>query len=662
MQRAWLPLVLILAVCAGVLFWPAADPAGEDPGISAEASAEEGQRSLAEVGSLPDLDEAPSGPLELAPEEDEAAPVREGGEVLPDAGESLEDGATVRVRVVNEDGAPLQGASVGVMAVPSINGEQDLRRLQPILFAVQGAPIEVEGMKINEALSDLDGVVELPAPTGVQIVAYARLARHLISFKLADNLEVDEERDLGDLRLAPGGYLEVRVLDEFGVAIEDAAVVMVLTNGGNFAEELPIQFLETNQEGRVVFQHLSFKDYKLDVAKHGFQHYHQDPVSITERGDGLIEVALSRGAVMAGAVVDSFGAPVEGVKVTARAREREHRLEGLTEGLLGPAPPVMTDAAGSFRMEGLFAEAQYNLVAEPERGISARQRERPTEQLRIVLPETAYISGRVVSAEGEVVPNGRMNFHRDPSESGRWPRPRVETTGEDGRFEVELSPGLYSYSISHALGERYSVGSLDMRGELDLGDIQLEPGGRVELTFLNAQGESTDAVRFRSLNRADGAAESEPRTIQWTRRPINDGEADPMIFEGLMPGTYALRVSTSAGLAPITTFEVRAGRTDKIDVQLGFGATLILDLKGEDGSNVNSRFRLERQGALPPQWGHLTRTHRIRVRSDREFRLGAIVPGRYTLREDRRGSEPFAELNLGPGESRHALTVPKRSN
>jgi len=77
-----------------------------------------------------------------------------------------------------------------------------------------GAPIEVEGMKINEALSDLDGVVELPAPTGVQIVAYARLARHLISFKLADSLEVDEERDLGDLRLAPGGYLEVRVLLE----------------------------------------------------------------------------------------------------------------------------------------------------------------------------------------------------------------------------------------------------------------------------------------------------------------------------------------------------------------------------------------------------------------------------------------------------------------
>lgn len=662
MQRAWLPLALILAVCAGVLFWPAADPAEENQEVSAAEAEEEEARSLAEVGSLPELDEAPTGPLELAPDPEEAAPVREGGEALPSLGETTEDGATVKVRVVNEDGVPLPGATVGVMAVPSINGEQDLRRLQPILFAVQGAPIEVEGAPVNETLSGADGVAELPAPTGVQVVAYARLARHLISFKLAENLALDEERDLGDLRLAPGGYLEVRVLDEFGVAIEDAAVVMVLTNGGNFAEELPIQFLETNEAGQVVFEHLSFKDYKLDVAKHGFQHYHQDPVSITERGDGLIEVALSRGAAMAGTVVDSFGAPVEGVKVTARAREREHRLEGLTEGLLGPAPPVVTDASGGFRMEGLFAEAEYNLEAEPERGISARERERPAEQLRIVLPETAYISGRVISAEGEPVPDGRIYFHPDPGESGRWPRPRVETTGPDGRFEVELSPGLYSYSISHALGQCYSVGSLDMRGELNLGDVQLEPGGRVEFTFLTAQGDATDAVRFRSLNRADGVAGSEPRTIQWSRRPINDGAANPMIFEGLTPGTYALRVSTSAGLAPITTFEVRAGRTDKIDVQLGFGSTLVLDLKGEDGGDINSRFRLERQGPLPPQWGHLTSTHRMRVRSDREFRLGAIVPGRYILREDRRGSEPFAELDLGPGESRHALTVPKRSN
>lgn len=658
MQRAWLPLVLILAVCASVLFWPATDPAEENRQVRAAETEEEEARSLAEVGLLPGLDKVPTDALELASDLEEAVPLREGGEVLPSLGETTEDGATVKVRIVNEGGAPLEGATVGVMVVPPMNGEQDLRRLQPILFAVQGAPIEIEGAPVHEVLSGADGVAELPAPTGVQVVAYARLARHLISFKLAENLALDEERDLGDLRLAPGGYLEVRVLDELGAAIEDASVVMVLTNGGNFAEELPIQFLETNAAGQVVFEHLSFKDYKLDVAKHGYQHYHQDPVSITERGDGLIEVALSRGAVMAGTVVDSFGAPVKGVKVTARARERKHRLEGLTEGLLGPTPPVVTDASGGFRLEGLFAEAQYNLVAEPERGISARQRERPAEQLRIVLPETAYINGRVISAKGEFIPDGKIYFHR----SGRWPRPRAEATGPDGRFEVELSPGWYSYSISHALGESYSVGSLEMRGELDLGDVQLDPGGRVEFTFLTAQGDAVDAVRFRSLNRADGGGGSEPHAIQWSRRPINDGDANPMVFEGLTPGTYALRVSTSAGLAPITTFEVRAGRTDKIDVSLGFGSTLILDLRGEDGGDINSRFRLERQGPLPPQWGHLASTHRMRVRSDREFRLGAIVPGRYILREDRRGSEPFAELDLGPGESRHALTVPKRSN
>ncbi|MCH2102333.1 MAG: carboxypeptidase-like regulatory domain-containing protein, partial [Planctomycetes bacterium] len=508
MQRAWLPLALILVVCVGVLLWPASNLVADNSDPSAAAPEREEERGLAEVGSLSELDQFPVNPLELVPEDREVKPVREGGGVLPTEVGSDVDLATVRVRVINEGGSPLEGASVGVMGIVSVDAEGDLRSLKPIFFAVQGAPVEAEGVQVNEVMSDGEGLVELSAPEGVQIVVYARLARHLISFKLSGDLEAGETRDLGDLRLAPGGHLEVRVLDEYGVAIEDAAVFMALANGGDFEEEVSLHFLETEKDGIVVFQHLSFNDYKLDVAKHGFQHYHQNPVSITQRGDGLVEVMLSRGDAMAGTVVDSFGAPVEGVTVTARARERKHRLEGMAEGLLGPVPPVITGTEGSFRMEGMFEDAEYNLVADPERGLSARRREKPSEQLRIVLPETAFVIGRVINSEGEPVPEGRVGFR---PESGRWPRPTWKRTGLDGRFEVELSPGRYSYSISHAFGERYSLDPQEFRGEIDLGDLQLEPGGRAEFSFLSPQGEATDGVRFRSLNRVDGAAESEPR-------------------------------------------------------------------------------------------------------------------------------------------------------
>ncbi|MAW61682.1 MAG: hypothetical protein CMJ94_12745 [Planctomycetes bacterium] len=657
MPRIWLPILLILAVGAGVVFWPTEQPEGPLT-ASAAAAEDEEERDFAEVGELPQ-DPLPSplgAPLDLS---GGGAAQREGGDVLatrdPD---EVDAEATVTVRVINQDGAPIEGATVGVLQVPDMEGEAGLRSLQPVLFAVQGAPVENKDFAITEVLSDLEGRASLPAPSEVQFVVYARLPRHLISFKLGEGLSDGEQHDLGDLRVAPGGYLEVDVVDDYGAPIEDAAVVMVLNNGGNFAEELPIQFLRTNAAGRAVFEHLSFKDYKLEVAKRGYQHYREEPVSITERGDGRMEVSLSRGAALAGTVVDAWGQAAEGVVVTARARRGEFRLEGLTDGLLGPAAPVVTDAAGQFRFEGMFADAEYDLRANPDPGLSAFARERPAEGITISLPETAFASGRVIDANGKPAVNAQVSFLQDVGNERRRVRPRSVRTNDDGAFLAELTPGLYEWSARHARGEVYSTNAMDLRGEVLLGDLQLMPGGRAELRFFDAAGERTTQVSFYSLRRVDGGQEVEPASLIRDRRPSNGRETNPMRFDGLAPGTYAMRFGSSAGLAPVARFDVRADQTTEVEVQLGAAATVVLEFARADGSPAGGRFRLDRVGPMPPEWTHLRDDHRIRAREGRDTTVSGIVPGSYILREDRRGGAELGEFSFGPGEHRHRVVIP----
>lgn len=651
MPRVWIPLLLVLVAGAAVVLWPQSEA---DPGLVAqsEAGGEDEERGPVDAEFLPENDGGPA-----QPEVSEATdPQREGGEVLvASPGVADPDGeAFVLVQIVDENGGPMQGATVGVLAVPDIN-DDNLQDLQPILFTVQGAP--VKDFDSTEALTDVEGRVRLPAPLDAQLVVYARMPRHLISFQLRPPMSAGEEADLGQMRLAPGGYLQVQVIDEFGGPVVDAAVVAVLNDGGNFAEELPIHFLRSDENGKAVFNHLSFKEYKIEVAKHGYRYFREDPVAITQRGDGMLEVTLSRGAVMSGTVIDAFGGPAEGVNVSVDPRNNRHEPEGLTRGLLGARPPTLTDAGGAFRIEGLFEEGEYNLVARPSRGLPYFSREKPAEGLTLQLPETAFVRGRVVQADGEAAVQAQIGFIEDVGNQRRRPRTRSFRTDETGAFEAQLPPGEYSWYIRHNSGEAASDGFLNFTGSYELGDLMLRAGGTIELRFVDASGKATGRVNYQSIRRIDSGAESESRSLANARRPRQRGSYTPFVMQGLTHGRYQLRFTASDGLVPLIEVQVQAGVTTELEIGLQLAAKLTLDVRTPEGERAEGRYRLERKDPLPAEWSHTPATRRIRLRSREAANLNGMVPGTYVLRKDERGSQPFAEFTLQAGSQEREFVL-----
>ncbi len=655
MQRAWIPLMLAIVAGAAVLFWPSSEFADGFGSTQAQLEDEE-ERGPVDTNFVPEEAEQPGADLEQAQALGND-PQREGGDLLTAApGPAAIGEAFVLVQVIDENGAPIQGATVGVLGVPELN-DGNLEQLQPILFTVQGAP--VKDFVVSERISDAEGKVRLAAPIEQQVVAYARMSRHLISFQLHPPLEAGEEADMGQLRLAPGGYLEVRVIDELGGPVEDAAVIAQLNEGGNFQEELPIHYLRSDEHGLAIFQHLSFKEYKLEVAKHGYRYFREDPVAITQRGDGLLEVTLSRGASMAGTVVDAYGGPAQGVTLDVSPRSDRYRPEGLTHGLLGTAPPVVTDVSGAFRVDGLFAEADYNLIARPQRGLPHYSREKPAEGLTLRLPETAFVSGVVLRSDGEPAPGAQVSFLEEVGNERRRVRPRSFRTNDLGHFEAAIRPAEYHWFVRHPSGEAASQSSLSLTGEFNFGEVVLSEGGVIEISFLRNDGSAAERVNFQSVRRTDAGAANESRSLAGARRPEQRGSEGSFTLRGLAAGSYQLRFTSNEGLIPLINAQVQPGVETTLEVGLQQAAELRVDVLSRDGTRATGRYRMERKDPLPAEWSHLSSSNRFRLHDNGTAKVSGLVPGTYLLRVDERGSTHFAEFTVQAGSQEREFMLPE---
>jgi protocatechuate 3,4-dioxygenase beta subunit len=654
MRRAWIPLMLALVAGAAVLFWPSSAPSDGFGTIEAQLADDE-ERGPVDTNFDPEVTEQPGVEIEQA-EESGLDPQREGGDLLvAKPSPSVAGEAFVLVQVVDENGAPMQGATVGVLGIPDMD-DGNLEGLQPILFTVQGTP--VKDFVVSERISDVEGKVRLGAPIDQQIVVYARMSRHLISFQLRDPLEAGEEADMGQLRLAPGGYLEVRVIDELGGPVEDAAVIAQLNQGGSNPSELPIHYLRSDESGLAIFHHLSFKEYRLEVAKHGYRYFRENPVAITQRGDGLLEVTLSRGASMSGTVIDAHGGPVKGVTVDISSRSDRYSPDGLTRGLLGPVAAVVTDASGAFRVDGLFAEADYNLIARPPRGLAHYSREKPAEGLTLQLPETAFVSGLVLRSDGEPARSARVTFLEDVGNERRRLRPRNFRSDDEGLFEAAIPPGEYNWFIRHPSGEAASQSSLSLAGNFNLGEVWLSEGGVLEISFRRNDGSPAERVNFQSVRRTDAGAANESRALAEARRPEQRGSEGMFALRGLATGSYQLRFTSNEGLIPMIEAQTQPGVVTKLEIGLQQAAELRVDVLTREGARAAGRYRIERKDPLPAEWSHMSSSNRFRLRDNGTAQVSGLVPGTYLLRVDERGAQPFAEFTLQAGSQEREFVLP----
>jgi carboxypeptidase family protein len=233
----------------------------------------------------------------------------------------------------------------------------------------------------------------------------------------------------------------------------------------------------TDGDGRFVLRDLPAAEYRLTVSRTGFitmQYGQRRPfetsssITLAEGATAEANVALTRGGVIYGRVLDQFGEPLAGTRVQAlRARSVQGQRRVQTVGV-----PDQTDDTGAFRIYGL-PPGDYYVIAAAGFGEQVK-RDPPTyfpgtanfaaaqtitlapgleasADFQIGNVRNARVTGIVINSSGRPMP-AMVNLNSENINTG----PTIEGSsaaamqvhadaGPDGKFTLEnVPPGPYT--------------------------------------------------------------------------------------------------------------------------------------------------------------------------------------------------------------------------
>jgi Carboxypeptidase regulatory-like domain len=574
--------------------------------------------------------------------------------------------ATLVGRVVTEEGAPIEGATVQVIR----GGENTLRAF-------------VRSVEETGAVrSGKDGTFRA-----------TRLAP-------GDNERVDvrhddyEERAIGGISLRPGatrsGITVVlgRGLSVRGVVKDDqdrplAGAQVTLGRARSFRAgrgqmQLSLGAFrqiqrETGADGRFEFRGLKAGDYTVSARRAGFATASVDPVKVAEgRAGGPLELTLAPGTTISGFLHDGSGNGAAGWYVSARVAG-ESGGAPFSPGAIRTEEPTESD--GTFVLEGLVSGETYDLQTMGPAGLGPRRAgvEAPADGIDLVVAGTGEIRGRVVDADsGRPVPDFEVRYQPDAQGGMRFVmraggRGRGAFEGrsfhtDDGAFVLENVPaGRWTVEAS---ASGYQSGSasgvtVDEDESADGVEVRLSKGGVISGHVL----ESRTGRPILDATVEATLSSGEPRM----RFGFGGGQQDNSAstdadgryeIGGLAPGTWALTASQPDWSEATTTVELKDAPATA-DIRLGkggsvggvvlaagrpvAGAQVSLSAAGDTGFRGMGMGGGD-QGTLSDDGGR--------------FRFERLTPGRYsvvaTLRDE---SSNQAEAVLTGDESQEVQLV-----
>lgn len=513
---------------------------------------------------------------------------------MVDLGEiRLEPGAALEGEVLDEQGAPVQGARV-MLQPPRPYSREDLRILASMLD--RRAPI----------LTGAEGSFRfprLPAGSRFDLIVFHR--DHPLTY--VPGVEIPRQEPLR-ITLQPGRILSGRVVDDRGRPVPDISLSWDL---GEIAfAQAPMSRLHarTDAEGGFELRMLKPGPLALTVNATGFLPK-EVRLRIPEEGEHpAVEIALDRGAAVAGRVLDEQGVPVAGATVRILAGPFESRFRSFES---------VTDREGRYRIEAL-TKGRHRITARAadgqtaERGIEIGDGDIPAFDL--TLTSGFEVSGRITDVQGAPVAGAQVSLHS--SDLGMI---LGLQTGDDGSFRrSDVPEGRYHLTCR---AEGFADTALPQ-------DVEVVGG---PVTGLELQMEAGGAISGRIL----GLEEHELPRIEVTAFGGDRPARLPLQSRGAPEGLYRITgvpLGAWRVIARLTPDRLAEG-TVRVSAP---GEEAVLDLRFGEGVAVSGRVRLDGEplsGARvalgvtdDERQGRQTLT-----RHDGSFTVPATPPGRYRL-------------------------------
>lgn len=494
--------------------------------------------------------------------------------------------ATLSGRVVTAAGEPAGRALVVVERPASANN----------------ASVKVAGSAVADDL----GAFRFELAAGAYVVLATR-----------DGLASDRS---ATLELAPGGHV-----DELVLVLEPGATLELTVRDQSDGHAIPSCRAQgpgalsggCDHAGRVRLGPLAPGPVALRVTAPGYAPA-ETSVLLTRRGRLTAELALTRGAVVKGRVVDPDRQPVPGASVRS-----SHYALG------GAAPPevaTVTDTEGAFVLDGV-APGRVKVLA-----VSAGWAEASSEELRLSGGEEKdglvleLTTGGAVA--GRVLDPGRRGVDGARVEALRLVDKVVAATDVstgDGHFRLDgLQPGAYTLTAS--IGQARAVAQgVEVRAR-DERSIELVLGGDgLTGTVVDTAGNPVGGARVTAVSQTSSGLGEVSTT--------SDAEGH-FAFASLSGPPF--RVSARA--------QGRGGAEAR-GLPAGAHAKLVLEGTGRvEGSAVSERghslesFQLTVKPAVPPASGGVSDRYRVLklLSPDGGFTVEDLPAGSYELRAEAR--------------------------